>query len=88
MTRRHAPNATDPFARPVWLVDLPPAPAELGGAQSNLPFDGGSLMRLIHGRPENRNATAICECLGEGATEPMRMLRWSLAKHSPGPYGR
>jgi choline-sulfatase len=61
--------------QPVSLVDLMPTLAEFGGVKSELTFDGTSVAPLVRGVQENPDAVVVSEYLGEGAIEPMRMIR-------------
>lgn len=63
------------IAQPVSLVDLLPTFNSFAGVKTDLPFDGQSLAPLIAGAAENRDAVVVSEYLGEGAIEPMRMVR-------------
>lgn len=73
---------------PVSLADIMPTLTALGsggGARLAREVDGRSLMPLLEGAPENREATATGEYLAEGAIAPIYMLRrgrWKFI-HSP-----
>jgi len=71
---------------PVSLADVMPTLSALGGTQElATPVDGRSLLPLLHGAPENPDATAWGEYLAEGAVAPMYMLRrgpWKFI-HTP-----
>ena len=69
------------IAQPVSLVDLLPTFNSFAGVKTDLPFDGQSLAPLIGGAPENRDAVVVSEYLGEGAIEPMRMVRQGRHKY-------
>jgi len=62
-------------AAPVALVDLFPTLAELAGAKVETPLDGQSLLPLIRGDQDSRTREVVCEYLGEGTLEPVRMVR-------------
>ncbi len=60
---------------PVSLLDLFPTLAELAGAQVETPLDGRSVLPLLDGRETARDREVVCEYLGEGTIEPVRMVR-------------
>jgi choline-sulfatase len=68
-------------AQPVSLLDLLPTFNQIAGVKTDLPFDGHSLDPLLRGGPESRDTTVIAEYLGEGAIEPMRMVRIGSHKY-------
>jgi len=68
-------------AQPVSTMHLLPTFSEMAGVKTDLPFDGSSLLPLVKGAPENPEASVICEYLGEGTIEPMRMLRSGRHKY-------
>jgi choline-sulfatase len=67
-------RANSRISQPVSLVDLLPTLADIGGATVPTPMAGRSWLPLLRGDDEQR-APVISEYLGEGAIEPMRMLR-------------
>jgi choline-sulfatase len=69
------------ISQPVSLVDLLPTFNSFAGVKTDLPFDGKSLAPLIAGAEEDREAVVISEYLGEGAIEPMRMVRQGWHKY-------
>jgi len=60
---------------PVSLVDLFPTLCDLAGAKVETAIDGHSLLPLLDGRANGADRQVICEYLGEGPIEPVRMLR-------------
>lgn len=74
-------RTTARISQPVSLVDLLPTFNDFAGVRTDLPFDGSSLVPLVHGAPENPQAAVLSEYLGEGAIEPMRMLRLGTNKY-------
>jgi choline-sulfatase len=68
-------------AQPVSLVDLLPTFNSFAGVKTDLPFDGRSLAPLVGGAAEDREAAVVSEYLGEGAIEPMRMVRQGRHKY-------
>jgi choline-sulfatase len=67
--------------QPVSLVDLMPTLADLGGVKTELSFDGSSLTPILRGGPEKKDAAVCAEYCGEGAIEPMRMVRKGSHKY-------
>ena len=72
--------------QPVSLADLAPTIAALTGcSELATPVDGGNLVPLLDGGPENPGATAYGEYLAEGVIAPMYLLRrgrWKFI-HTP-----
>ena len=66
---------------PVSLLDLFPTFCEMAGAKVESPMEGRSLLPLIDGRQDGRDRTVIAEYLGEGALEPIRMVRLGHHKY-------
>lgn len=58
-------------AEPVSLLDLMPTLSSIAGVKSDLPISGRTLPRTATNQPP----PVICEYLGEGTIEPMRMMR-------------
>lgn len=81
----HAPARFAPrrVAQPVSLLDLLPTLLDLANAGQPAdnavaladPIDGHSLLPLLAGGPEDPQASAASEYLGEGAAAPVLMLR-------------
>jgi len=69
------------IAAPVSLLDLFPTLAELAGAKVETPLDGRSLLPLLGGSQDGRDRAVICEYLGEGPIEPIRMVRFGSWKY-------
>ncbi len=59
----------------VSLVDLFPTLTDLAGAKLETPLDGRSWIPLLNGSEDGREREVVAEYLGEGALEPIRMLR-------------
>jgi choline-sulfatase len=69
------------IAAPVSLLDLFPTLATLAGAKVETPLDGRSLLPLVDGREDSRSREVVCEYLGEGTIEPVRMVRREDCKY-------
>jgi len=65
----------------VSLLDLFPTFAEVAKAKLETEVDGRSLLPLFDGREDGRDRQVVCEYLGEGALEPMRMIRAGAHKY-------
>lgn len=60
---------------PVSLLDLFPTFTDIAGAAVETPLDGRSLLPLLNGAADGPGRPVICEYLGEGSIEPIRMVR-------------
>lgn len=83
------PRASENHGReveaPVSLVDLFPTFTELGGAPADWPgtehLDGESLVPLMNGETDGAERVVYGEYCGEGAVQPMRIVRRGSMKY-------
>ncbi len=68
-------NAGTRINQPVSLLDILPTLADLGHAQVPGSLPGRSVLPMLRGDSQESPAPVIAEYMGEGAIEPMRMLR-------------
>ncbi|MCL5744597.1 MAG: choline-sulfatase [Acidobacteria bacterium] len=66
---------------PVSLLDLFGTFTDIAGAQVETPLDGRSLMPLLAGREDGTGRQVTAEYMGEGAIEPVRMVRYKQYKY-------